>query len=51
MLSASGALLTGVLNNNVWTAHGGASIPYSLGAGAYTTGVSVAGNKEYAACR
>lgn len=52
VLSAAAALLTGVLDNNVWTAHGGASLPVGTGGvGGFSTITSVAGTKENAPCR
>ena len=51
VLTASASVLTGTLDNNVWTAHSGDSLPYATGGGAYGTLSSMAGTKENAACR
>ena len=54
VLTEHAALLTGVLDNNVWTAHGGASLPVGTGTGIspyYTTATSIAGTKENDPCR
>ena len=50
VLDATGALLTGTLDNGMWTAYGGASLPVGMIGGGVSTATSVVGTKENAVC-